>query len=94
MCLQDGLAVVSRYKKPDIFQTLTCNPNWEAIQVQLGPGEKTTDRPDIVARVFAAVLKEVKDDLFHRHVLGNPRARMYVIEFQKRVTPCPHSHHL
>lgn len=84
------MAVVSRYKKPDFFYTVTTNPKWEAIQSQLRPGESTTDRPDIVARVFAAVLKEIKDDLFYRHVLGNIRAQMYVIEFQMR--GLPHAH--
>ena len=38
----------------------------------VSPSSSIATSPDIVARVFAAVLKEVKDDLFRRHVLGTP----------------------
>ena len=49
---QDAMAIVARFGKPDFFVTLTCNPHWREIWENLYPGQHTTDRPDLVARVF------------------------------------------
>ena len=59
------MAICRTYGKPDIFLTMTANPNWPEIQEELlwevdpAPGanhqrrrQKASDRPDIVARVF------------------------------------------
>ena len=40
------------YGKPDLFITVTANDNWPEVREQLRPGQSTTDRFDIVARVF------------------------------------------
>ena len=90
MLSQDAMAAVGKYQRPDLFFTLTCNPMWPAIQNALGPGETATDRPDIVARVFAGVLKEIRRDLYHRCYLGKPCCHLHVVEFQKR--GLPHAH--
>jgi hypothetical protein len=52
----DAMALVQTYGKPDIFLTMTCNPNWQEIQDELFPGQTPEDRPDLVARVFRAKL--------------------------------------
>jgi hypothetical protein len=53
------------------------------------PGQTASDRPDLVARVFDlkkdALLKELNDGL-----LGNVRAFIYVVEWQKRGLPHLH----
>ena len=49
---QDGMAVCRKFHKPDLFITVTCNPNWPEIQENLLPGQTAHDRPDITARVF------------------------------------------
>jgi hypothetical protein len=62
---QDSMAVCRAFNKPDIFLTMTANPNWPEIQDALleeelpEPGsnacrrkQTASDRPDIVARVF------------------------------------------
>ncbi|XP_071578031.1 uncharacterized protein [Temnothorax nylanderi] len=49
---QDAMAIVRKYGKPDIFITMTCNPNWREIRENLLPGQQPADRPDICARVF------------------------------------------
>ena len=44
----DAMALVRRYGKPDIFLTMTCNPNWDEIKAELYPGQAAQDRPDLV----------------------------------------------
>ena len=34
----EAMALVRKYRKPDIFLTMTCNPNWEEIENELYPG--------------------------------------------------------
>ncbi|XP_044005460.1 uncharacterized protein LOC122850368 [Aphidius gifuensis] len=46
------MAIVQKFGKPDLFVTMTCNPNWREIQENLLPGQTASDRPDIVSRVF------------------------------------------
>src|SRR6202158_3044945 len=77
---QDSMAIARHCGKPDLFITMTAIPNWPEIQENLflyqtddnnPDGERrqtASDRPDIVARVFAqkmkAMLKDIKDGLF------------------------------
>jgi len=49
---QDSMAIVRQYGKPDLFITMTCNPEWEEIISALKPSEIANDRPDLVTRVF------------------------------------------
>lgn len=50
----DAMALVQDAGKPDIFLTMTCNPNWPEIVTELYPGQTAQDRPDLVTRVFRA----------------------------------------
>ncbi|XP_073354937.1 uncharacterized protein [Aegilops tauschii subsp. strangulata] len=88
----DAMAIVHTYGKPDIFLTMTCNPNWEEISDELFPGQTVRDRPDLVARVFHGKLEAMKEMLFKKHILGVVVAYVYVVEFQKR--GLPHAHFL
>jgi len=88
----DAMALVRKYGRPDIFLTMTCNPNWDEIRSSLYPGQTPQDRPDLVARVFRAKLEELKKSLLEDHILGEVQAYVYVIEFQKR--GLPHAHWL
>ena len=50
---QDALTFVCKYfLLPDLFITLTCNPCWEEIKDLLLPGQQTSDRHDLIVRVF------------------------------------------
>jgi hypothetical protein len=80
----DAIALVRKYDKPDIFLTMTCNPNWDEITQNLYPGQLAQDRPDLVVYVFRAKLEELKNLLFKKHILGKVKAHVYVVEFQKR----------
>ena len=56
---QDSMAICRAFRKPDIFLTMTSNPNWVEVQEAVlkeptvnGQIQKAVDRPDIVVRVF------------------------------------------
>jgi hypothetical protein len=87
---QDAMGIVQATAKPDVFVTVTCNADWPEITSGLNPGEKWWDRRDLVDRVFQLKLKAIVKDLYSHHVLGKVRARIHVIEFQKR--GLPHAH--
>ncbi|ONM00916.1 hypothetical protein ZEAMMB73_Zm00001d030376 [Zea mays] len=88
----DGDIRAEKFGKPDIFLTMTCNPNWDEIRRELLPGQTPQDRPDLVVRVFHAKLQELKHRLTKHDILGKVRAYVYVVEFQKR--RLPHAHFL
>jgi Helitron helicase-like domain at N-terminus len=89
---KDSMAIVRKQGKPDLFITITCNPQWREIQENLEPGQKSNQRPDLIARVFNLKLKAIRADLIKDGFLGMPVADLYVIEYQKR--GLPHAHML
>lgn len=88
----DAMALVQKHSKPNIFLTMTCNPNWDEIVKELLPGQTPQDRPDLVVRVYKVKLEAMKDMLLKKHILGVVKAYVYVVEFQKR--GLPHAHFL
>ncbi|CAO3656219.1 unnamed protein product [Mucor hiemalis] len=87
---QDAMAVVRALGNPDFFITVTTNPNWKEIADELLPGEKPSDRPDLIARVFDLKLKAIFKDIEDKKIFGNVRGLIHVIEYQKR--GLPHAH--
>ena len=67
--------------KPDIFVTMTCNPNWHEIQDALLPVQTLQDHPELVAQVFRSKLETMKEMLTKKHVTGVLKADIYVVEF-------------
>ena len=59
---QDGMAIVRVFGKPDLFITVTCNPNWPEIKEALLPGQTAQDRPELISRVFNIKLKAIFND--------------------------------
>ncbi|XP_022846349.1 uncharacterized protein LOC111369096 [Olea europaea var. sylvestris] len=88
----DAMSLVQRYDKPDVFLTMTCNPNWPEIKCELKHSDEIQNRPDLLVRIFRAKFEELKTDLVKRKLLGPIAAYVYVIEFQKR--GLPHAHFL
>jgi hypothetical protein len=88
---QDAMALVRKLGAPSLFITITCNPRWDEIQRELLPGQTATDRPDLVARVFALKLDAINKEIFKQGVLGKCIAYVQVIEFQKRGLPHAHT---
>ncbi|XP_003739875.1 uncharacterized protein LOC100902110 [Galendromus occidentalis] len=87
---QDAMSMVSKYGKPDLFVTFTCNPAWPEIVENLSQGQTASDRPDLVARVFQLKVKKFCQEVLKKQVLGEVSAYIYVIEFQKRGLPHMH----
>ena len=85
-----GVILVSRFGRPDYFVTMTASPAWPEIANNLRKGEKTQDRPDLVARVFRLKLRALLNALVKEHFLGKVIAHTYVVEYQKR--GLPHAH--
>ena len=94
----DAMAAARTIGNPQLFITLTANPQWREVIENLRQGETPQDRPDLVNRVFHMKLKQLleslgaKDPEKHRfyHLLGRCRFVVHVIEFQKR--GLPHAH--
>ena len=42
--------------------------------------QKTSDRPDLIVRVFRMKLWELLSDILKKHVFGRPLAHVYTIE--------------
>ncbi|OWZ01341.1 Helitron helicase [Phytophthora megakarya] len=82
----DAMAIVRETSAPNLFNTITCNPNWPQIKENLRRGERASDRPDHVARVFMQNLKVLNQDL-DEGVLKVVAVKVYVVEYQKRGLP-------
>ncbi|XP_077242072.1 uncharacterized protein LOC143882480 [Tasmannia lanceolata] len=69
---QDAMAICQWYGPPDLFITFTCNAKWEINSaLQLIPGQRVEDRPDIVARVFNIKKKQLINDLRSEKIFGS-----------------------
>ncbi|XP_073277631.1 uncharacterized protein [Primulina huaijiensis] len=88
----DAITLVQRYGKPDIFLTMTSNPNWPEIKALCLSSDEIHNRPDLITRIFHAKLQVLKDELFKKDIFGHVIAYTYVIEFQKK--GLPHAHFL
>ncbi|XP_060170896.1 uncharacterized protein LOC132601854 [Lycium barbarum] len=88
----DAIALVQRFRRPDIFLTITCNPSWAEIEENLLSTDKAQNRPELICRVFRAKIEELKKDILKNHIFGKVAAFMYTVEFQKR--GLPHAHFL
>ncbi|XP_024867851.1 uncharacterized protein LOC112452063 [Temnothorax curvispinosus] len=86
---QDAMSLVRKFGKPDIFFTMTCNPQCPEIKNNLD-GCLIEFRPDLVAKTFNLDVKEVLKDLIQNKIFGNIIAYAGVIEFQKRGLPHLH----
>ena len=81
------MSIVHRCGKPDLFITMTSNPNWNGISENFEHYETAVDRPDIDVKIFHQKVQEFKELVIKRGVLGKCIADTYVIEFQKRGLP-------
>ncbi|XP_048501440.1 uncharacterized protein LOC104885353 [Beta vulgaris subsp. vulgaris] len=70
-CYLNAFALVQRYGKPDLFITMTCNPNWPEIKDHLAPGELAQRRPDIYScTCFPCKAAEVEEIACRRQCFG------------------------
>ena len=64
------MTVVQVHGKPDLFVTMTCNPNWIEITDHLRFIETAGDRPDLTARVFKMKSNAVLNDIYNNEIFG------------------------
>ena len=86
----DAMQLPTRYGRPDLFITFTCNPKWREITDAMPAGDVWQNHPDIVARVFRLKLKALLHDIRRRQIFGPVDAFVYRIEWQKRGLPHMH----
>ncbi|XP_047252202.1 uncharacterized protein LOC124887069 [Capsicum annuum] len=84
------MSLVQHFGKPDLFITMTCNPDWVEIKENLLQGQLPQDRPDLVTRVFRAKLQDLKDQIFKKRIFGPFVTHVFVVEFKKRGLPHIH----
>ncbi|DAZ98750.1 TPA: LOW QUALITY PROTEIN: hypothetical protein N0F65_003806, partial [Lagenidium giganteum] len=87
---QDVMTIIRQHGKPDLFVTMTCNPEWPEIKRELESGQSSAERPDRIFRVFDAKLKAMMKEIRDDKIFGTCVAFVYVIEFQKRGLPRAH----
>ncbi|XP_040385740.1 uncharacterized protein LOC102722064 isoform X3 [Oryza brachyantha] len=89
----DSMAICRSYG-PQICSTFTCNPKWPEIieAIRFEPGQKPSDRSDMVTRVYHMKLDEYIASIKSGEAFGPIQAVVYTVEFQKR--GLPHSHTL
>ena len=73
----DSIAICRVYGPPDFFVTFTCNSKWPEIsEGLLEPGQKPTDRADIIVRVYHMKLQDLLHDIKNGHAFGACSAGM------------------
>ncbi|XP_075492617.1 uncharacterized protein LOC142530687 [Primulina tabacum] len=55
----NAMALVRIFGKPDLFITMTCNPEWKEIKDNLKEGQKAQDRPDLTSRLVKYLYKYI-----------------------------------
>ncbi|GJV77693.1 ATP-dependent DNA helicase PIF1 [Tanacetum coccineum] len=83
----DDMDICKWFGYPDLFITVTCNPEWPKITRFLNDKDlNPEDRPDILCRLFKMKLDQLIKDLKKDKLFGGVKA----FEFQKR--GLPHAH--
>ncbi|XP_066384732.1 uncharacterized protein [Miscanthus floridulus] len=87
----DAIAICMVHGLPDFFVTFTCNVKWpEIAEGIIEPGQKPSDRADIIVRVFNMKLEDQLHDIKSGKAFGPCSAVLHTVEFQKR--GLPHAH--
>ncbi|XP_038681981.1 uncharacterized protein LOC119982582 isoform X2 [Tripterygium wilfordii] len=88
----DAMAICRALGNPDLFITFTCNTQWKEIcdALNLIPGQRAEDRPDIIFRVFHTKLIEFMKDIKQENYFGRAIGGIHTVEFQKRGLPHVH----
>jgi hypothetical protein len=78
----DAMALPCRYHKPDLFITITCNPQWPEISAAVPAGSHWRYHPDIVARVFMLKFKSMLAEITVDEIFGPVLAFVWRVEWQ------------
>jgi len=80
---QDAMTYVSKFGRPDLFITFTCNPEWPEMKNELFQDQKSSYRHDIIYRVFHLKLKKFMHVLKNKCIFGDVNRYVYSVEWQK-----------
>lgn len=78
----DAMALPCRYHKPDLFITITCNPNWPEIAAAVPAGSHWRFHPDIVGRAFMLKFKSILAEITEDEIFGPVLAFVWRVEWQ------------
>lgn len=81
---QDAMTLHFTFGNPDIFLTMTFNPNCREMKENLLPGQQPNDRPELCTRIFWIKVKALLEITIKQNYFGEVAAYVYTIEFQKR----------
>ncbi|CAN6996459.1 unnamed protein product, partial [Brassica oleracea var. botrytis] len=86
------MAICREFGNPDLFITMTANPNWSEIKEHIGRygGDSPNDRPDIECRVSKMKLDQLLKDFKAGTFFKPYTTSLHRIEFQNR--GLPHAH--
>nr|GEW55998.1 ATP-dependent DNA helicase PIF1-like [Tanacetum cinerariifolium] len=74
----DAMALCRWYGSPDLFITITCNLNWpENARYMREHNLTSTDRPDVLSRVFKMKLNQLMKDVKELRLFGRVQAEGY-----------------
>jgi hypothetical protein len=78
---QDAVAICRVHGSPRLFPTFTCFPKWPEIKeaLLLEPGQKYTDRSDIICRVYKMKLDELGADIAGGQIFGPVSASRFLV---------------
>lgn len=86
----DALALPAATHLPDLFVTVTFNPEWPELARLMPAHSSVHDHPDVVARVFWLRFCRIMKDILVHNIFGEVLSYCYRIEWQLR--GFPHAH--
>lgn len=86
---QDAMTYVRNFGTPDLFITFTCNPKWPEILAEFYPGQISSDRTDLEARVFRQKLIALMS-ILTKDIWGSPLPHVFCRMAKERFTTRPH----
>ena len=86
----DAIALPRKFGKPDLFITMTANPQWREISEAIPAGSHWKHHQDIVGRVFYMKLRAMMDVIIKNKLFGEVLGYCLRIEWQGR--GMPHAH--
>jgi hypothetical protein len=87
---QDSMYLITHFSKSNLFMTFITNPRWEEVTAALFTDQTVADKPNIIAKVFRAKLKNLIDQIRNSEIFGNVPALIYTVKYQKK--GLPHAH--
>jgi hypothetical protein len=86
----DALALPAAFHLPDLFVTITFNPDWPELGRMIPPHSSIHDHPDVQARVFWLRFSRIMKDIVDHAVFGEVLSYCWRLEWQLR--GFPHAH--